>query len=94
VVANFVGGEDPSAGELVEVADEDASAAAVFGDAAVGAFDEGGVEQEQNAWQMPGSFSFVISGQTGPSVEDDSPVRVDPPRRSAFLPARPSQKKS
>jgi hypothetical protein len=32
------------------------------------------------------------AGLTGPSVEEHSSVRVKPPRRSAFLPARPSQK--
>ena len=46
VVADFVGGEDAGAGELVEVADEDGPVAAVFGDAAVGAFDERCVERD------------------------------------------------
>lgn len=44
MVADFVGGEDAGAGELIEVADEDGPVGAVFGDAAVGAFDEGGIE--------------------------------------------------
>ncbi len=44
VVADFVGGEDACAGKLIEVADEDGPVGAVFGDAAMGAFDEGGVE--------------------------------------------------
>ena len=46
MVADFVGGEYAGAGELVEVADEDGPVGAVFGDAAVRAFDEGGVERD------------------------------------------------